>query len=227
MLRGVPGAFRRSRPGRLAADVIGAALRPGPGLVPFGRARLHPSLVRGTRARLAGARRRGRCRATDPSRRRVDRHDPGPRGAPGVGAPADRLHHERRHGGGLDPRGLGPARRARRAHPHPARVRHVVRHARGAVDARARRPPGRAARRRARDLHRPTPGARPDGPRQQRGLRRLARRAGHRHRRGRAGRDPGAATARSPRVRPRRGTGDDGHRPALERRRRRRLVDAR
>ena len=30
-----------------------------------------------------------------------------------------------------------------------------------------------------------------------------------------AGRDPGAAAARPPRVRPRRGAGDDGDRPAL------------
>ena len=60
--------FDEAGPDGLLRTSSAAALRPGPGLVPFGGARLRPGLVRGTWARLAGARGRGRGRATDPGR---------------------------------------------------------------------------------------------------------------------------------------------------------------
>ena len=184
LLRAVPGPLRRGRAGRPAADIGPAALRAGPRLVPLGPAGLRPRLVSRARPDLAGPRRRGRA-STAPccvgdeltgttqvvgwrrvwARRRTEFVD-----AAGAlvawthvdwvlldarGAPT-RIPVE------FEPRLRGAGRRV------PPRARPA---------RRRRRPrPGRRA------VRGPPAGARPDGPRQQRGLRRLARRAGHRRR---------------------------------------------
>ena len=199
LLRAVPRPLRRGRAGRAAPDVGPAALRPGPGLVPLVGPRLRARLVRGARHHLAGPGRRGRGRRPRSgsarsssgrravvgwrrvwARRRTDFVD-----ADGAAAA---VGHDR----------LGPARRARccRRASRPSSSRSSARrrrrsswHASTLGEAPAGRRPG--------DADRPAAGARSDGSRQQRGLRRLARGAGHRGRRpGRRALDPAPGASR-------------------------------
>ena len=97
----------------------------------------------------------------------------------------------------LDPHRLGAARRARRADAHPGRVRArcSARPTRRSSSPGSTLPTRRPRTPRDVALRGPAAGARPDGPRQQRGLRRLARRGGHRRRR--RGRPIGAPAAGS------------------------------
>ena len=107
-------ALRRGRPGRAAAHLRRAALRPGPRLVPLGQPRLHRAWYAERGLAWLGARGRGARRCADVRvGDELPGHDPGRRLAPGLGASADRVRRCDRRARRVDPRRLGAPRCAR------------------------------------------------------------------------------------------------------------------
>ena len=191
----VPRPLRRGRTGRPDPDVGPAPLRAGPRLAstrpsagstgPGTRERGLTWLVRAAEVAVVGAR--------SPSARRAGRDDAGRRLATRLGPPPDRVPRRRR-----DARSRGSTSTGC-CSTHAAPPTRIPAEFDGGVRG-ARRRPSRSARvelgpapadAATRHVRGPAAGARPDGPRQQRGLRRLARRGGHR--RGRRGGDPRAS----------------------------------
>ena len=189
------------RPGRVDPDVGPVAVHAGPGRRSLRQPGIRSVVVCRARHRLVGPGRRGRGRRPDQGRGRTGRHDRCRWFPPRLGTPPDGVPRRRWHARLMGPHRLGPARRPRRPDADPEGVRRGLRGTAGDV-----RPGPRRSRRGAFPAHPvhvdgPPAGARSDGPRQQRGLRRLARRGGPRRRRG--GRNPGCPAPRAARLRPR------------------------